>query len=753
MRTSSNFLTMLLIAGCISSAKAQTITQEKAAQKAVSKLCATGVHPVHIEMSGNVPLLYIFNADNEQKFAVISGSENVRNLILAYSLNDSVDWEKAPEQFVNTIKNFANGISNFINEPQQKHPQKILKKQAATSDVEIVEPLIKAKWNQGWPYNLMCPLVDGQGTMTGCVQTAMAMVMHYYKWPKQPAGSLTYSYEWHDQILSTNLDDHMYDWESMLNEYTGEQTTENNMAVAQLMYDLGVANEADFGCYGTGADINKKRFIENFDYDRDMLEVAMKSCSVPYLEELLKSELREGRPILVGGGSSNGAHQFVCDGFDSDGFFHYNFGWSGNGNGYFLVTATGYDSYPTYLYNIKPNVGGKGKLTAMSKNDFIYKDGIFSCDLSYYCIGDTKSEYTIEIAIALKNKATGKIEYIIDDNCASRSTDEYRLVGTQLIQAEINAEDGEYEIYPVGRLDNGEWQQFVFSDLMQSHVDLTIKNGNKTFTNNDLKDPIDDGKVEVNGIIYILDHSNNTAAVSYKNERKNSYSGYISVPDTINYNGITYEVTAIDASAFENCTGLDSVHVGRRIRTIGIGAFGGSSIKSISFETGSELETIEGWAFNAARNLTRLELPSGVTTLGMCCMQSASSLQYISLPASVVNFSQYTIWLNENTDLRVFWDNPNDERIDLFQYYDASFDPKKCRLIVPDGTIEQYQCKVPWNLLTVISESDATDIQNLVATGKASNLNGNCYNALGQRTAPNSRGFRILNYKKIIFSK
>ena len=63
---------------------------------------------------------------------------------------------------------------------------------------------------------------------------------------------------------------------------------------------------------------------------------------------MVKEELDQQRPIMYGGASDEGGHSFICDGYNSMNYFHFNWGWSGVGDGYFTLS------------NLKPGSGGAG---------------------------------------------------------------------------------------------------------------------------------------------------------------------------------------------------------------------------------------------------------------------------------------------------------------------------------------------------------------------------------------------------------
>ena len=78
---------------------------------------------------------------------------------------------------------------------------------------------------------------------------------------------------------------------------------------------------------------------------------------------------------------------------------------------------------------------------------------------------------------------------------------------------------------------------------------------------------------EVDGIYYDLDNSKETASVSFKDDSYNSYSGAVTIPESITYNGRPYSVTSIGNYAFTFCSDLKSINIPNSIITIGNWAF------------------------------------------------------------------------------------------------------------------------------------------------------------------------------------
>lgn len=202
--------------------------------------------------------------------------------------------------------------------------------------------LCTAQWGQESPYNLKCPKIGGNTGYTGCVATAMAQIMYYYKYPASGSGNnCTYTVvDSRGRTKScTQSFANPYDWENMKDTYTSWST--NGQAVATLMFDAGCAVHMQYASDGSGAYTNDAAtaFVKNFGYD---------PLSVNYLTRLyysdeewmdiIDNEISNRRPILYSGvDATSGGHAFVFDGIDGKGYVHINWGWDGAANGFYDI--------------------------------------------------------------------------------------------------------------------------------------------------------------------------------------------------------------------------------------------------------------------------------------------------------------------------------------------------------------------------------------------------------------------------------
>ena len=110
-----------------------------------------------------------------------------------------------------------------------------------------------------------------------------------------------------------------------------------------------------------------------------------------------------------------------------------------------------------------------------------------------------------------------------------------------------------------------------------------------------------------------------TVAVTYQgtayNEYMDEYTGSVTIPEKVTYNGKTYSVTSIGSWAFYECSGLTSVTIGNSVTSIDSSAFSGcSSLTSITIP--NSVTSIGGSAFSGCSGLTSVTIPNSVTTIG-----------------------------------------------------------------------------------------------------------------------------------------
>ena len=279
---------------------------------------------------------YVFNDDAGKGFVVIAGDDKMGK-VLAYSHEASIDMAN-----LNPEARYLFDTYRQVYEELGKNKTLTTRAGAATKTADAVQPLLKSKWGQDYPYSKQTQYV------TGCVATAVAQVMYYHKWPAQGKGQESYTVKFDNTVRSADFTKSHYNWDNMLPDYNRRNVTaKQEDAVALLMNDVGIATNMQYTdrASGTQSYMAERALRNYFDYDASMVTRSYEG--VDNFIEIVKNELRNGFPLYISGDSkTGGGHAWVCDGFDEEDRFHMNFGWNGQANGYYSlatlsVTSTG----------------------------------------------------------------------------------------------------------------------------------------------------------------------------------------------------------------------------------------------------------------------------------------------------------------------------------------------------------------------------------------------------------------------------
>lgn len=301
----------------------------------VSKTAAQNVK-TRAEATATQQPYYVFNDDAGKGFVVVAGDDKMGK-VLAYSKEASIDMAN-----LNPEARYLFDTYRQVYEELSKNKTLTTRAGVATKAADAVQPLLKSKWGQDYPYSKLTQYV------TGCVATAVAQVMYYHKWPAQGKGQESYTVKFDNTVRSADFTKSHYDWDNMLPDYNRRNiTTKQEDAVALLMNDVGIATNMQYTdrASGTQSYMAERALHNYFDYDASMITRSYEG--VDNFIEIVKKELRNGFPLYISGDSkTGGGHAWVCDGFDEEDRFHMNFGWNGQANGYYSlatlsVTSTG----------------------------------------------------------------------------------------------------------------------------------------------------------------------------------------------------------------------------------------------------------------------------------------------------------------------------------------------------------------------------------------------------------------------------
>lgn len=324
-----------------------------------------------------IATMYVFNLD---KGFVIVAADDCAHPILGYSNEGCFDINNAPAGMLFMLDELTENIASAISSGSKASGETVslwenLEKHGTLHShrgAPVVEPLIQTKWNQDSPYNLYVPA----GCPTGCVATAMAQVMKYWEWPVQGTGEHSYVCPPYGEQYA-NFGETTYDWAHMTNTYNSQSTTEEREAVAVLMRHCGVAVDMMYETGGSGAySGNVPAAVQNyFSYSDHTVHISRAHNATEWAK-LLKSNIDQRIPIYYSGQSSDGGHAFICDGYDVDGLFHFNWGWGGSANNYFDIEGSDFDysGSQAIVYDFVPNYVTE-KMPAAPENVNVSIDG------------------------------------------------------------------------------------------------------------------------------------------------------------------------------------------------------------------------------------------------------------------------------------------------------------------------------------------------------------------------------------------
>lgn len=359
-------------------------------------------YPQTKSLSSDAPY-YVFSTSGKG-FAVVSGDDSI-SPVIGYSLDNSFPDRQLPGNVQAWLDMWA-GVIQDVRNAGKVADSAVRSEWAAFEhsgrmDYAGSKQLETAQWNQGDPYNALCPVFEGRKTYSGCVATATCILMRYHNWPEKGTGTLpSYKYK-DDDGIDRNIAGReltaVYDWANMPLEYGSSSSPAQRDAVAQLMSDVGIALMAQYGTEGTGAfteDVPSV-LIDHFFFDRSTTHLYKTYLPLSDWIDLIKNNIDNIGPVIYHGYSEDaGGHCFVADGYNSQNQVHINWGWGGNGNGFYTIPNL--DSFTEghgIVHNILPDHGGRqaellvidgdGESNGMSADTRVFLPGVqFRVDIA-----------------------------------------------------------------------------------------------------------------------------------------------------------------------------------------------------------------------------------------------------------------------------------------------------------------------------------------------------------------------------------
>ncbi len=409
---------------------------------------------------------------------VAADDECFSSAIIGYSYCGTFDFANMPD----AMRLWLEGYDHALNASKRKAAGS--KPTAARTGYADIAPLLTSKWGQDAPYNGKCPIIGGKQAPTGCVATALSQIIYYNRYP------------------AVGYNGNVYDYAAMTDTYATGSTQEAEDAVAQLMHDVGLACNMNYGASVSGAlNIDGARAMTNhFGYDKSAILLSRDFYSADEWSDMLYGSLASGAPVFYAGLNGSAGHAFVCDGYQN-GYFHFNWGWEGISDGYFLIDAlnpkdqgtggsdAGYNLQQEAIFNLKPAEDASDYATLMycyTDFDVTAKGQSFASTATFTGSFLNYSLVPKDITLGLKvADSTGTATWL-DGSDYTATLDTY--AGPSQFSIPLSAfptAEGQYTVYPAYR-DNatGTWHEMrVNTTLAKTHLIATVAGSKINFAN------------------------------------------------------------------------------------------------------------------------------------------------------------------------------------------------------------------------------------------------------------------------------
>lgn len=357
------------------SAVQKFVTTQFASERALPELVYTGADET----------FFVYNVGNHS-FVIIAGDDAHRPVI-AYSDESSFDASNIPP----ALTYYLDGVAECIQRLRRSvaHPQVAAEwasllehgRLASSAKARGTGYFCQTLWDQSYPYNYCCPEdPNGSGghAIVGCLATAMSQLMRFWAYPTQGIGDHCYYHEDYGQICA-DFGNTTYDWENMPNVLSGNSTEAEKLATGTLCFHCGVTIDMGYGPDGSGGASGPIPGVmhDYFNYSDAIVQLSRNDFETEVWKTMVREQFDMGWPMYYGGCQDGGCHAFICDGYDDNDYFHFNLGWGGSSNGWYLIDDAPYthpadamfNFVPAEVYNQAPSAPASFTAVAVSESD------------------------------------------------------------------------------------------------------------------------------------------------------------------------------------------------------------------------------------------------------------------------------------------------------------------------------------------------------------------------------------------------
>lgn len=498
------------------------------------------------------PAYYIYN-QGDRGFVIVSGDDRMAS-ILGYSFENPFSEANLPD-------NMRFWLNQYVLQQQQLEstadtPSETTATSAAANNfAPSVAPLLgDIRYDQGDPYNRLCPTVNGRRCVTGCVATAMANILSYYQYPTKGTGSHSYVSQTNQLSVSFDYANTTFDWNNILKQYVSGQYNDTQAnAIAQLMLACGVACDMNYDPSASGSSVyTAVSGMKNYlGYNPYAYCARGDHYSPTEWVNMIKTELNAQRPVyFTASDNSYTGHAFILDGYDEEGLMHVDWGWSGMSNGYYLVAelqpgasgtgggdGSGYQFEQIMVVGLAPSTMLSDKVSHFEAYDLSYNAANKTFTVNN--IFNYSETFNGSMAIVAGNDERQFAISQVQDLQGLNNLYGYKNIqfGMQVLPVLV---DGVYDIFIGTKLaGNSKWDKVPCEYASSPKYSLVVENGTATVVteNSDLTNP--NVTVKSDGTL----HSNRLATftITISNPRANNdFLGHMEL-DIVDNSGTTIE--------------------------------------------------------------------------------------------------------------------------------------------------------------------------------------------------------------------
>lgn len=360
-------LTALLVMASVVKANPVDFTlAQAAASKFAEAKFAVERQNLELVYTGTEGAFYVFNI-GDQGFVIIAADDAFRPVI-GYSNQSTFNADNIPPALMDYLDGIAMSVNQLrVRGNAQATPMVAAEWESLLTRGELisrnggrgVDYLVQTQWDQSYPYNYCCPEdPNGSGghTYVGCLATAMAQLMRFWAMPVHGNGSHCYIHQDYGTICA-DFENTYYDWDNMPNSLNSDSPEVEKLAVGTLGFHCGVTIDMGYGPDGSGGASSPIPGVmhDYFDYSEANVQYRRNDFETEVWKRMVREQFDMGWPMYYGGCDDGGCHAFVCDGYDDEDMFHFNLGWGGSSDGWYIIDEAPYTNPADAMFNFVPS--------------------------------------------------------------------------------------------------------------------------------------------------------------------------------------------------------------------------------------------------------------------------------------------------------------------------------------------------------------------------------------------------------------